>query len=90
MGRVVSPTPTPLSSGRVVPALVASYDTHSRAVGLFYTQPTGQAIWRTDTQNIHSEGVIGQFWNLWRSKEIDVAMLCDVGHVLLQTELPRS
>ena len=41
MGRVVSPTPTPLSSGRVVPALVASYDMHGRAVGLFYTQPTG-------------------------------------------------
>ena len=33
MGRVVSPTPTPLSSGRVVPALVASYDMHGRAVG---------------------------------------------------------
>ena len=29
MGRVVSPKPTPLSSGRVVPALVASYDMHS-------------------------------------------------------------
>ena len=43
MGRVVSPTPTPLSSGRVVPALVASYDMHGRAVGLFYTQPTGQS-----------------------------------------------
>ena len=42
MGRVVSPTPTPLSSGRVVPAFVASYDMHGRAVGLFYTQPTGQ------------------------------------------------
>ena len=42
MGRVVSPTPTPLSSGRVVPALVASYDMHGRAVGLFYTQPTGR------------------------------------------------
>ena len=41
MGRVVSPTPTSLSSGRVVPALVASYDMHGRAVGLFYTQPTG-------------------------------------------------
>ena len=41
VGRVVSPTPTPLSSGRVVPALVASYDMHGRAVGLFYTQPTG-------------------------------------------------
>ena len=44
MGRVVSPTPTPLSSGRVVPALVASYDMHGRAVGLFYTQPTGQSV----------------------------------------------
>ena len=44
MGRVVSPTPTPLSSGRVVPALVASYDMHGRAVGLFYTQPTGQLV----------------------------------------------
>ena len=43
MGRVVSPTPTPLSSGRVVPALVASYDMHGRAVGLFYTQPTGHS-----------------------------------------------
>ena len=42
MGRVVSPTPTPLSSGRVVPALVTSYDIHGRAAGLFYTQPTGQ------------------------------------------------
>ena len=47
MGRVVSPTPTPLSSGRVVPALVASYDMHGRAVGLFYTQPTGQNSWTT-------------------------------------------
>ena len=46
MGRVVSPTPTPLSSGRVVPALVASYDMHGRAVGLFYTQPTGQFDYR--------------------------------------------
>ena len=44
MGRVVSPTPTPLSSGRVVPALVASYDMHGRAVGLFYTQPTGHVM----------------------------------------------
>ena len=44
MGRVVSPTPTPLSSGRVVPALVASYDMHGRAVGLFYTQPIGQCV----------------------------------------------
>ena len=34
--------PTPLSSGRVVSALVASYDMHGRAVGLFYTQLTGQ------------------------------------------------
>ena len=42
MGRVVCPTPTPLSSGQVVPALVASYDMHGRAVGLFHTQPTGQ------------------------------------------------
>ena len=42
MGRVVSPAPNPLSSKRVVPALVASYDMHGRAVGLFYTQPTGQ------------------------------------------------
>ena len=49
MGRVVSPTPTPLSSGRVVPALVASYDMHGRAVGLFYTQPTGQL--KTETSN---------------------------------------
>ena len=47
MGRVVSPTPTPLSSGRVVPALVASYDMHGRAVGLFYTQPTGQKFDKT-------------------------------------------
>ena len=45
MGRVVSPTPTPLSSGQVVPALVASYDMHGRVVGLFYTQPTGQNRW---------------------------------------------
>ena len=44
MGRVVSPTPTPLSSGRVVLALVASYDMHGRAAGLFYTQPTGQYL----------------------------------------------
>ena len=28
--------------GEFVPALVASYDMHGRAVGLFYTQPTGQ------------------------------------------------
>ena len=47
MGRVVSPTPTPLSSGRVVPALVASYDMHGRAVGLFYTQPTGHVVFTT-------------------------------------------
>ena len=40
-GRVVSSTQTPLSSGRVGPALVASYDMHGRAVGLFYAQPTG-------------------------------------------------
>ena len=45
MGRVVSPTPTPLSSGRVVPALVASYEMHGKAVGLFYTQPTGKSIY---------------------------------------------
>ena len=50
MGRVVSPTPTPLSSGRVVPALVASYDMHGRAVGLFYTQPTGQLFLVTFSQ----------------------------------------
>ena len=42
MGRVVSPTPTILSSRRVGPALVASYN---MAVGLFYTQPTGQVEW---------------------------------------------
>ena len=41
MGRVASPTPTPLSSGRVGPAFVASFYMHGRAVGLFYTQPTG-------------------------------------------------
>ena len=29
---------------RNVPALVASYDMHGRAVGLFYTQPTGH-LW---------------------------------------------
>ena len=42
-GRVFGPTQTPLSSGRVGPALVASYDVvmHGRAVGLFYAQPTG-------------------------------------------------
>ena len=39
-GRVVSPTPTPLSSWRVVPALVTSYDIRGRAVGLSYAQPT--------------------------------------------------
>ena len=32
MGSFVRPTPTPLSSGRVVPALVTSYDMHGRAV----------------------------------------------------------
>ena len=51
MGRVVSPTPTPLSSGRVGPALVTSYNMHGRAVGLFYTQPTSlfytQPKWRS-------------------------------------------
>ena len=52
MGRVVSPTPTPLSSGRVVPALVASYDMHGRAVGLFYTQPTGQVY--TDKTSVYT------------------------------------
>ena len=51
MGRVVSPTPIPLSSGRVVPALVASYDMHGRAVGLFYTQPTGQQVEEGDGKN---------------------------------------
>ena len=45
MGRVVSPTPALLSSGRVVPALVASYDMHGRALGLFYTQPTGHILY---------------------------------------------
>ena len=45
MGRVVRPTPTPLSSRPVVPALVASYDMHGRAVGLLYTQPTGQWVY---------------------------------------------
>ena len=35
------PTPTSLSCVRIVSALVASYDMHCRAVGLFYTQPTG-------------------------------------------------
>ena len=44
MGRVVSPTPIPLSPGRILPALVASYDMHGRAVGLFYTQPTRQVM----------------------------------------------
>ena len=34
------PTPTPFSTGGVVPALVASYDMHDGAVGLFHTQPT--------------------------------------------------
>ena len=41
-GRVVSPTPTPLFSGRVGAALFAFYDMHGRAVGLFYAEPTGQ------------------------------------------------
>ena len=40
-GRVVSPTQTPVSSWRVGPALVASYDMHGRAVDIFYAQPTG-------------------------------------------------
>ena len=52
MGRVVSPTPTPLPSGRVVPALVASYDMHGRAVGLFYTQPTGQGSFNTTVKPV--------------------------------------
>ena len=56
MGRVVSPTPTPLSSRRVVPALVASYDMHGRAVGLFYTQPTGQLVCRTRAVRVHRSG----------------------------------
>ena len=55
MGRVVSPTPTPLSSGRVVPALVASYDMHGRAVGLFYTQPTGQEKAKIDIKYYREE-----------------------------------
>ena len=38
------PTPTPLCCARVVPVFVASYDIHCRAVGLFYTQPTGH-LW---------------------------------------------
>ena len=40
---------TPLSSGWVGPALVASYDMHSKTVGLFYAQPTGQncTLWRS-------------------------------------------
>ena len=53
MGRVVSPTPTPLSSGRVVPALVASYDMHGRAVGLFYTQPAGQTEIEAEDQTFY-------------------------------------
>ena len=60
MGRVVSPTPTPLSSRPVVPALVASYDMHGRAVGLLYTQPTGQSVsfgrWKPYTAGV------GQLW----------------------------
>ena len=35
---------TPLFSGRVGPALVASYDMHGRAAGLFYVQHTGQRM----------------------------------------------
>ena len=41
------PTPTPLCCARVVPVFVASDDMHGRAVGLFYTQPTGHLwYWR--------------------------------------------
>ena len=62
MGRVVSPTPIPLSSGRVGPALVASYDMHGRAVGLFYTQPTGQqSEWARLDFSERSDGAFG--WN---------------------------
>ena len=44
MGRVVSPTPTPLSLGRVVPALVASYNIHGRAGQGVYSIPNPQGI----------------------------------------------
>ena len=52
MGRVVCPTLTPLSSRRVGPALVATYDMHGRAVGLFYTQPTRHTHTHTYTHKL--------------------------------------
>ena len=58
MVRVVSPTPTPLSSGRVGPALVASYDMHGRAVGLFYTQPTGRIDRYNDAYQVLYLGIL--------------------------------
>ena len=66
MGRVVSPTPTPLSSGRVGPALVASYDMYGRAVGLFYTQPTAQTagnqlVWN-DQSSLEQKAMAGGHW----------------------------
>ena len=42
---------TPLSSKRVAPALVASYDVHGRTVCLFYAQPTGQQV--SDGTSLH-------------------------------------
>ena len=47
-GRVVSSPPTPLSYGRVGPALVVSYKMHGRAVGLFYFEPIGQTCYNGD------------------------------------------
>ena len=55
---MVSPTPTSLSSGRVGPVLVASYDMHGRSVGLFYAQPTGQLNEVLRTEKAGSEHVV--------------------------------
>ena len=54
--RVISPTQTPLFSGRVGPALVTSFDMHGRAVGLFYAQPTGQKSVNTEPKTPGSWG----------------------------------
>ena len=80
MGRVVSPTPTPLSSGRVVPALVVSYDMHGRAVGLFYPQPTGQVQvgWGRGTGKLAGVG--------WDERKVESAKSNRPPNVVSRTE----
>ena len=49
--------------GKVGPALVASYDMHGRAVGLFYTQPTGH-LFIVSQNSIHHLSSLPSFLSL--------------------------